>query len=82
MTNQDSKSMMPNAGAAAAGVAGAVIGAGIAVAATAALSNKHTRDKVKETLVKVKDQVMDSIHEGQNNAQAEVKEIKSSAKKS
>lgn len=45
-------------GNAAAGIAGAVIGAGIVVAATA-LSDKKTRAKVMSTVSDVKDQVMD-----------------------
>lgn len=48
-----------------AGVAGAVVGAGVAVAATQILSDKQAREKVKETFNKVKTQVMDSIHEEQ-----------------
>ena len=53
-----------------AGVAGAVVGAGVAVAATQILSDKKTRDKVKETFNKVKTQVMDTIHEEQKRMKA------------
>lgn len=51
-----------NGGSAAmAGVAGAVVGAGVAVAATKLMSDKKTRDRVKATLTNVKDQVLEAI---------------------
>jgi hypothetical protein len=53
-----------------AGVAGAVVGAGVAVAATHILSDKQAREKVKETFNKVKTQVMDTIHEEQKRMNA------------
>ena len=64
MTDQTQKSPAVST-AAMAGVAGAVVGAGVAVAATQILSDKHNRDKVKDTFNKVKTQVMDTIHEEQ-----------------
>lgn len=45
----------------AAGAAGAVIGAGIAVAATAALRDEKTRKKLQKTLMNAKDQAIDRI---------------------
>lgn len=45
----------------AAGTAGAVIGAGLAVAATAAFKNEKTRDKMKEVFDNVKDRAMDKM---------------------
>lgn len=41
--------------------AGAVIGAGVAVAATLALKNKKNQEKVKEVLSDVKDHAKESI---------------------
>lgn len=46
---------------AAAGITGAIIGAGIAVAATKALSDKKTRDQIKKTAVQVKGKVARAI---------------------
>ena len=53
-----------------AGVAGAVVGAGVAVAATQILSDEKNRAKVKQTFDKVKTQVMDTIHEEQKRMNA------------
>lgn len=53
-----------------AGVAGAVVGAGVAVAATQILSDKNARAKVKQTFNKVKTQVMDTIQEEQKRMNA------------
>ena len=52
-----------NTTAAVAGVAGAVVGAGVAVAATKIMSDKKMRDKVKGTLNQVKDQVFDAMEQ-------------------
>lgn len=41
--------------------AGAVVGAGVVVAATSALKNPKTREKIMSTLENVKDQAMDKI---------------------
>ena len=49
--------------AASAGIAGAVIGAGIAVATTKALSDKKTRDKIKKTAVALKGKVTKAIED-------------------
>lgn len=46
-----------------AGVAGAMIGAGVAVAATTVLSDKKNRDKVRDTFKSVKKQVMGAVEE-------------------
>lgn len=46
---------------AVAGVAGAVVGAGAAVAATKLMSDKKMRDRVKGTFTQVRDQVMEAI---------------------
>lgn len=48
---------------AAAGITGAIIGAGIAVAATKALSDKKTRDQLKKTAVQVKGKVAKAIQD-------------------
>lgn len=48
-------------GTIAAGVAGAVVIAGVAVAATMALEDEKTRKKIKNTLVDVKDRVIDYV---------------------
>ncbi|PIP74342.1 MAG: hypothetical protein COX78_03295 [Candidatus Levybacteria bacterium CG_4_10_14_0_2_um_filter_35_8] len=48
-------------GSVVAGVAGAVAIAGVAVAATMALKDKKSREKVKKVLVNVKDQAMDYV---------------------
>ena len=50
-------------GNAAAGLAGAIIGAGIAVAATKALSDKKTRAQLKKTAVEVKGKVTKAIED-------------------
>lgn len=46
-----------------AGVAGAVVGAGVAVAATKVMSDKKMRDKVTETFNDFKNQVIDILDE-------------------
>lgn len=57
-----------NTTAAVAGVAGAVVGAGVAVAATKLMSDKKMRDKVRDTFTQVKDQVVDALdHTAQIN---------------
>lgn len=48
-------------GYAAAGVAGAAVIAGVAVAATMALKNEATRKKVTKVLINAKNQVMDYV---------------------
>jgi hypothetical protein len=57
----DQKNNSGAGSAVAAGVAGAVIGAGVAVAATKVMSDKNMRDKVSGVLGNVKDQVMEAI---------------------
>ena len=47
--------------AAAAGIAGAVVGAGVAVAATKIMSDEKMRNKVKDTLTHAKDQVLSAM---------------------
>jgi hypothetical protein len=57
-----------NTTAAVAGVAGAVVGAGVAVAATKLMSDKKMRDKVRNTFTQVKDQVVEALdHTAQIN---------------
>lgn len=48
-------------GAVVAGVAGAVAVAGVAVATTMALKDEKTRKKVKNVLIKAKDQAIDYV---------------------
>jgi hypothetical protein len=47
----------------AAGVAGAIVGAGVAVAATAAMKDEKTREQVKKVLTKVKDQASEYMND-------------------
>lgn len=55
--------------AAAAGIAGAVVGAGVAIAATKVMSDKNMRDKVTGVLTNVKDQVMDAVESARTNGE-------------
>lgn len=56
-----------------AGVAGAVVGAGVAVAATKVMSDKKLRDKVTNTFSDFKDQVMNILDEAANEKQIDQK---------
>jgi hypothetical protein len=47
----------------AAGVAGAIVGAGVAVAATAAMKDEKTREQVKKVLHKVKNQASEYMND-------------------
>lgn len=74
--------------AAGAGIAGAIIGAGIAIAATKALSDKKTREKLKKTADEVKGKVAKAIEdvkkrsaETKKDAERKVEEVKTEAKK-
>ena len=62
-------------GSVIAGIAGAVAVTGVAVAATIALKDKKTRDKVKNALSGVKDQAMDYMEDAQDRLREEVKKI-------
>jgi hypothetical protein len=53
----------------AAAVTGAVVGAGIAVAGVVALEDEKNREKAKETLIHVKDQVVGYIENMQKHTQ-------------
>ncbi len=56
--------------------AGAVVGAGVAVAATTALKNPKTREKIMSTLESVKDKTMDKIPQVMRDEKmAEVKKL-------
>jgi hypothetical protein len=55
--------------AAAAGIAGAVVGAGVAIAATKVMSDKNMREKVTGVLTNVKDQVMDAVESARTNGE-------------
>lgn len=55
--------------AVAAGIAGAVIGAGV-TAATVALSDKKTRNKVLHTLNEAKEHAMDTINSKKKQAES------------
>ena len=55
---QDNKNRI---GSVVAGVAGAVVIAGVAVATTVALKDEKTRKKVKKVLINVKDQTVDYV---------------------
>lgn len=60
---------------AAAVVAGAVVGAGVAVAGMVALKDEKNRKKVKEALTNVKDQAIDYMEDMQKQAQDKNDEI-------
>ncbi len=60
MTNINKSGVVP-------GMVGAVVGAGVAVAATRVLSDKKTRKVVMDTVVGIKDHVIDSLHEAQKS---------------
>ncbi|MDP2649518.1 MAG: hypothetical protein Q8P10_01605 [bacterium] len=60
---------------AAAVVAGAVVGAGVAVAGMVALKDEKNRKKVKEALTNVKDQAIDYMEDMQKQAQDKKDEI-------
>lgn len=59
----------------AAGVTGAVIGAGVGAVATKVLSDKKVRDKVFHTVSSVKKKVMDSMKDMEKAAMKQEKEI-------
>lgn len=66
-----------------AGVTGAVVGAGVAVAASQALKDKKNRDRVKKTLTDVKDQTMEYVQNFRTDSEVKekTKELKKVAKK-
>lgn len=75
MTNNNDdkkKGMSPMA----AGVAGAVVGAGLAVAGAVALKDEKNRAKVKGALQSVKKQASDYVDEIQEKAQKQGSETK------
>jgi len=96
MKNNDEKKQGEGVNPLAAGVAGAVIGAGVVVAGTAVFKNKKNREKVKDILVNAKGQAIEYIEDLRNstkdkkkkvgeklaNGKKEVKKISSSVKKS
>lgn len=47
----------------AAGVAGAIVGAGVAVAATAAMKDEKTRERVKKILTKIRNQASEYMND-------------------
>ncbi len=51
-----------------AGAAGAVIGAGVAIAGAAVLRDEKNREKVKYMLSKVKDQATETLHDARDTA--------------
>jgi flagellar basal body-associated protein FliL len=87
MTHQKQQKHKKNSmGVLAAGVAGAVAIAGVAVAATLALKDENTREKVKKTLNDVTDQAreyVDKIKTEQNPEEVveKVKKITTQTKK-
>ena len=68
----DKKGMSP----VAAGIAGAVVGAGIAVAGTVALKDEKNRAKVKGVLKAVKKQTGDYVEDLQKKAHKQQSEAK------
>lgn len=71
----DNKEQVKNNEAARAGVIGAVVGAGVAFAATKALSDQKTRKKVVQAIGNMKDKMNDAKHRLQS-AEKEVKKEK------
>ena len=69
----------------AAGIAGAIIGAGVAIAAAKILSDKKNREKIKTTYHDMKGKVMESIESMQDDkkepTQKSSKTIKARPKK-
>lgn len=65
-------------GSVVAGVAGAVAIAGVAVAATMALKDGKTREKIKKALSNVKDQAIDYVEtlKKESNVKKETNKIK------
>lgn len=74
MRNGHAEIRHKGASSAAVGVAGAVIGAGVAIAATKVLSDKKTRDKIKGTFASVKGQFLDRV-EGRKSDSKELKKL-------
>ena len=75
MDNKSNNAPTSGANAAMAGVAGAVVGAGVAVAATKIMSDEKMRNKVVGTLNNVKDQVMDVIEKAREDGMEAAKEV-------
>lgn len=71
--NQDNKK------AVAVGVTGAVVGAGVAAAATAMLADKKTREKIMHTASELKDYVIESVQD--HNPVETVKTLKKNVDK-
>lgn len=61
MGNMIKKNNKSRLGSVVAGVAGAVAVAGVTVAATIALKDKKTREKVKKAFTNIKNQAMDYV---------------------
>ena len=66
---------------AAAGVAGAVVGAGLAVGATVALKDEKTRGKVKKALGNASKQAISYMTEGKAKLAKERDQIETGARK-
>lgn len=83
MVNTVQKNKKSGFGGVVAGVAGAVAVAGVAVAAAIALKDKKTREKVKRTLVAVKDQAMNYVETLENKPEAKkiISDVKKVSKK-
>ncbi len=58
----------------AAGIAGLIIGAGVAVVTTKALSDKKTREKIMESISNTRERISDFVKEAKKEA-AEKKEM-------
>ena len=71
-----------NMNATGAGIAGAVIGAGVGIAATKIMSDEKLRNKVKDSLMSAKDQVLETVDQMTENrdGQKVVGEVKSNLK--
>lgn len=64
----------------AAGVAGAVIGAGVAVAATKILSDEETRNKIMDKAKDIRDQVKERVDNMRESAAEQIEPAKEDSK--
>lgn len=72
MTNQNQNGISP----VAAAVAGAVVGAGVAVAGTMILEDKRNREKIKKVLNNAKNQAINYVEDMQKQVKDKKNEVK------
>ena len=78
---QDKKTTHHGVNPVMAGVAGAVAGAGLAVAASTALKDEKNRQKVKQVLSNIKDHAQEYVADAEVNLKAKEEEAKKAVKK-